>query len=274
MKKIVNTLLLAVVVAVMIVVSYWVGKQAYSWMPPEATAEAQRVDELFSFLVSVAAFIFLGVVGTIIYSIIFYRSPRGDYSEGHPARSDWKIETLWIVVPTILVLWIAFQSYNIYEQLNIQGLTPIVLHIPAVAPASATTKPSVSNDNMQPVVAEIGVLARQWAWSFRYPNNLTSTELHLPVNQRVRLVLNSKDVLHGFYVPEFRIKQDIIPNRAITFIFTPLRTGKYQLRDSQFSGRDFALMTADVYVESLEAYNQWLTLRGIQNSTFKMDYDK
>jgi cytochrome c oxidase subunit 2 len=82
--------------------------------------------------------------------------------------------------------------------------------------------------------------------------------LHLPVNQSVRLKLQSEDVLHGFYVPEFRVKQDIIPNRTITFVLTPLRVGKYRLRDSQFSGTYFSLMEADVYVESPEAYNQWL----------------
>lgn len=69
--------------------------------------------------------------------------------------------------------------------------------------------------------------------------------------------MQSEDVLHGFYVPEFRVKQDIIPNRTITMVFTPLRSGKYRLNDSQFSGTNFALMEADVYVESPEAYNQW-----------------
>jgi cytochrome c oxidase subunit 2 len=66
-------------------------------------------------------------------------------------------------------------------------------------------------------------------------------------------------VLHGFYVPEFRVKQDIIPNRTITFVFTPLREGQYRLRDSQFSGTYFSLMDADVYVESPERYGQWLS---------------
>lgn len=75
----------------------------------------------------------------------------------------------------------------------------------------------------------------------------------------VRLVLQSEDVLHGFYVPEFRIKQDIIPNRTIIFVFKPRRIGKYRLRNSQFSGTNFALMEANVYVEPETIYSQWLT---------------
>ena len=254
-------LLLAVFVAVLLVASRWLGHQAYSWMPAQATAEAQRVDELFSFLVSVGAFIFLGVIGVIAYSILFHRAPTGDYSEGHPARGNWKIEALWTGVPTLLVLWIAAQSYNIYEQINILGLTPLVhLHTPMEEPAYAETV----NNNSKPAAEEIEVIAKQWAWSFRYPNKVTSNELHLPVNQSARLVLRSEDVLHGFYVPEFRIKQDIIPARTITFVFTPTRTGKYLLQDSQFSGTYFALMEADVYIESPAAYHQWLGVAAAQ----------
>lgn len=265
MVRIFNALLLAAFMAAIIVASYWIGQQAYSWMPPQATAEAKQVDNLFSFLVSVGAFIFLGIVGMIAYSLLTCRAPKGDFSHGHPARGDAKLEILWTVTPTLLVLWIAAQSYNIYQQLDILGLTPVVMHMPMAEPAYAATggndgKPTVSNDP-KPVTQQIEVVAKQWAWSFRYPDrNVTSTELHLPVNQSVGLVLKSQDVLHGFYVPEFRIKQDIIPKRTITFVFTPLREGKYRLRDSQFSGTYFALMEADVYVESPHAYNQWLAM--------------
>ncbi|WP_249093277.1 hypothetical protein [Argonema galeatum] len=71
--------------------------------------------------------------------------------------------------------------------------------------------------------------------------------------------MHSEDAIHGFYVPEFRLKQDIIPNRNINLVLTPTLIGKYHLRDSQFSGTDFALMVADVYVDSSEAYSQWLS---------------
>lgn len=250
-------ILIAVYVAVLLVVSRWIGQQAFSWMPPQATAEAQRVDDLFSFLVSIGAFILLGLVGVIVYAIAFHRAPPEDYTEGHPSRGDARLEILWTATPSLLVIWIAFQSFNIYQQLNILGLTEIVhLHTPIEsAPAYAET----ISDVPKPASETIDVFVKQWDWSFRYPNNVTSNQLHLPINRSTRLNLQAQDVIHGFYVPEFRLKQDIIPGRDIDLVLTPIRSGKYRLKDSQFSGTYFALMETDVYVESLDQYNQWLT---------------
>lgn len=254
MLRFIVYLLLAGFVAVLVVASYWIGQQAYSWMPPQATAEAQRVDDLFSFLTSIGAFIFLGLVGMMVYSVLFYRASPEDFSEGHPARSSTKLEILWLVAPTLLVLWIAAQNINIYNQLNILGLKQVVQLPLETAPADA----AAINDNPKPAAEQIEVIAKQWVWSFRYPNNVTSHELHLPVNQRTQLDLQAEDVIHGFYVPAFRLKQDIVPRRKIDLVVTPIRVGKYRLRDSQFSGTDFASMEADVYVESPEAYSRWL----------------
>jgi len=267
MLKILNILLLAGFVAVDIVASYWIGQQAYSWLPSQATAEAKRVDDLFSFLVTIGAFIFLGIVSFIGYSILTCRAPKGDFSDARPDRGNPLLEVLWTGIPVLLVLWIALQSYNIYQQIDIQGLTPVVhLHLPMDAePANAATvggndsKPETVGNQNRPVAEEIEVVAKQWSWLFRYPQrHVTSTELHMPVNQSVRLALRSEDVLHGFYVPEFRLKQDIIPNRTINFVLTPLKAGKYRLKDSQFSGTYFAVTEADVYVDSPAAYTQWL----------------
>lgn len=260
MSRLFNRILLAVFIAANLIFSRWVGQQAFHWMPAQATAEAQQVDSLFSFLVSIGTFVFVGLTSMILYSVVFFRAPKGDWSHGHPARQDWRLEVAWTVAPLVLVLWLSAQSFKIYQQLNLQGLTPIVhLHLLS-EPANAEVKPTEQNPDQKAAAEEIEVTARQWSWSFRYPgSNVTSTELHLPVNQSVRLRLQSPDVLHSFYVPEFRVKQDIIPNRAITFTFTPLLEGKYVLRDSQFSGTYFSLMEANVIVESFAAYRQWLS---------------
>jgi cytochrome c oxidase subunit 2 len=255
MLTVLEYLLLAFLIAIDVVASRWIGLQAYHWMPYQATAEAQKVDDLFSFLVSVGAFIFLGITGVILYSVLFFRASPQDYSEGHPGRGNWKVEVLWTGVPTVLVIWIALQSASIYDQINILGLTPIVhLHNPLEAPAYAKE----TDNQSKPAAEEIEVIAKQWEWTFRYPNQTVSHELHLPVNESVRLILHSQDVLHGFYIPEFRVKQDIIPARTITFVVTPTRAGRYRLRDSQFSGTYFAVMETDVLVESRTAYHQWM----------------
>ncbi len=260
--------LIAFYIAGLLIFSRWIGQQAFSWMPVQATAEAQRVDDLFSFLVSIGAFILLGLLGVIVYAIIFHRARQKDYSEGHSVRGDARIEFLWTAVPTLLVLWIALKGFSIYQQLNILGLQQIVhLHTPLESPAYA----AVAN-KPQPATETIDVFVKQWEWSFHYPNNLISKELHLPVNRSTRLNLYAQDVIHGFYVPAFRLKQDIIPKRDIGIVLTPIRSGKYRLKDSQFSGTYFALMEADVYVEPLDRYNQWLTQTTANQSTQTEDW--
>ena len=130
--------------------------------------------------------------------------------------------------------------------------------------ASAHAAP-MGNDQKD-ATENIEVLARQWSWEFRY-GDVTSTELHLPNNQRIKLALHSEDVLHGLYIPAFRVKQDIIPGQTIDFEFTPIREGKYRLRDSQYSGTYFASMQTDVVVESPDAYQKWLANAAAQIPT-------
>jgi cytochrome c oxidase subunit II len=249
-----NIALLAIFVGAIVLASHALGQQAYNWLPVAATAEAELVGHLFSFLVTLGTIVFLGVMGMLLYSILFYRATKNDPSDAPAIRGNLKLEITWTVIPILLVIWIASYSYNIYQRMSILGSLPLVhLHL-MEAPAYA----EMGSSDMQPT-EQIEVVVKQWSWSFRYPSqNVTSTELHLPVDRRVHLMLQSKDVVHGFYVPNFRIKQDIIPNQTIPLRFTPNRIGKYQLHDSQFSGTYFALMTADVYVDSAETYNQWL----------------
>ncbi|NEU72910.1 cytochrome c oxidase subunit II [Hassallia byssoidea VB512170] len=249
-----NIALLAIFVGAIVLASHALGQQAYNWLPIAATTEAELVGHLFSFLVTLGTIVFLGVMGMLLYSILFYRATNSDTSDAPAIRGNLKLEITWTVIPILLVIWIASYSYNIYQRMSILGSLPLVhLHL-LEAPAYAET----GSSDMQPT-EQIEVVVKQWSWSFRYPSqNVTSTELHLPINRRVHLMLQSKDVVHGFYVPNFRIKQDIIPNQTIPLRFTPNRIGKYQLHDSQFSGTYFALMTADVYVDSPETYNQWL----------------
>ncbi|MCG9891051.1 MAG: cytochrome c oxidase subunit II [Thermosynechococcaceae cyanobacterium MS004] len=247
-------------------ISLWMGQQSYGWFPPQASAESILVDQLFSFLVALGTFIFLGVIGVIVYAVLFQQAGKYDTSDGPPIEGNVPLEIIWTAIPFALVIWIAFYSYQIYDQMSILGPMEHV-HKTGIAMA-APAKDVAPADEGSGAIAPIEVHARQWVWEFRYPDrNVTSTELHLPNNQRVKLVLQSEDVLHGFFVPAFRIKQDIIPGRAIDFEFTPIREGRYRLRDSQYSGTYFAAMQADVVVDSPEAYEQWLTAAAAQPPT-------
>ena len=250
---------LAGLAAANLAISYWMGQQAYSWMPPQASAESVLVDKLFSFMTAVGTFIFIGVVGTLLYSMIFQRAAKYDPTDGPPIEGNLWLEVVWTAVPIMLILWIGTVSYNTYDQMSLLSpFAPPEMQTPATVPGDK--RESVPGDpeptqNLPP----IEVHSRQWAWEFRYPEDgVSSTELHLPVNQRARFKLTSDDVLHGFYVPAFRVKQDIVPGREIGFSFTPIREGRYRLRDSEYSGTYFASNQTNVVVESEEEYQQWL----------------
>lgn len=237
-------------------ISLWVGQQAYSWMPVQASAESVLVDQLFSFMVTIGTFIFLGVSGTLLYSVLFQRADKYDNSDGPPIEGNVPLEVIWTAIPLVLVIWIATYSYQIYAEMGILG--PME-HDHGAMTLAATVEGEANGAAEVMEMTPIEVHARQWAWEFRYPDDqVSSTELHVPVNQRARLVLSSDDVIHGFYVPAFRIKQDVVPGRQINFEFTPIREGRYRLRDSEYSGTYFAANQAYVVVDSAEDYQQWL----------------
>lgn len=306
---------LGAVLIPLLLVSWWMGQQSYGWLPPQASAESLLVDSLFSFMVSIGSFIFLGVAGALGYSVLFQRASKYDTSDGPPIEGNLWAEIIWTAIPFALVVWIATYSFQVYDQMDIlsslghshgavmlnelpqdpaqkssaaQGsaVTPAGPNDPAVGdvelggvtllgpePSSQSIGGLLGNGltgetvakgkaiaETSPPLPPIDVYSRQWAWEFRYDNGVTSTELHLPVNQRVNLRLRSADVIHGFYIPAFRVKQDIVPNEITSFAFTPIREGRYRLRDSLYSGTYFAAMQTDVVVQSQEAYDAWLQL--------------
>lgn len=251
---------LGIVAIGLTLISLWMGQRAYSWFPPQASAESVLIDQLFSFLVTLGTFIFLGVVGTLTYAVLFQRASKYDLSDGPHIEGNAALEIIWTAIPFLLVIWIAGYSYQVYDRISILGPMEHV-HMGMTA-AGGEVLASVPD---QQLVVPIDVYARQWAWEFHYPqSSISSTELHLPNHQRIKLALHSEDVLHGFFVPAFRVKQDIIPGQVIQFEFTPIREGRYRLRDSQYSGTYFAAMQTDVVVESPATYQQWLATTATQ----------
>jgi cytochrome c oxidase subunit 2 len=243
--------------------SVWMAGISHTWFPPVASIEAQLIDNLFAFLVFLGTFIFLGITGVLGYSVLTGLTSRFDTSDGPPIEGNVTLEIVWTAIPLALVVVIAGYSYWIYDQMAVRGPMEIVhMHMPGMETAYAAPLDGTMTGKSQSVEA-IAVNAKQWSWAFHYPNsNITSSELHLPVNQRVHLALHTEDVIHGFYVPAFRLKQDIIPNKTIDFEFTPIREGTYRLSDSQFSGTYFAVMQTNVVVESAEKYSAWLSKTG------------
>jgi cytochrome c oxidase subunit II len=252
--RITKIITISAIAVILAAISIWMGQVSYSWFPPQASAEAILIDNLFSLLTTIGTFIFLGVTLAIIYNVFVNRAGRYDTSDGPPIEGNITLEVVWTAIPLLTVFIIAALSYQTYDQMDLHGPTEIA-HLPQVIESAYADLESAIAEPM----TNVEVDSKQWAWVFRYPEkNITSTELHLPVDRRVHLKMRSQDVLHGFYIPAFRVKQDIIPAKTIDFEFTPIRKGKYRLRDSQYSGTYFAAMQTDVVVESPEDYADWL----------------
>ncbi len=259
---------LSALAAANVAISYWMGQQAYGWLPPQASSEAVLVDKLFSFMTAVGTFIFIGVTGTLLYSVFYQRAAKYDPTDGPPIEGNTTLEIIWTAVPIMLIIWIGTVSFQTYDQMSLlESFAPKVMSTVGTVPGDKTEQvPGEVEPVNQPPPIEVH--SRQWAWEFRYPEaNVSSTELHIPVNQRARFKLTSDDVLHGFFIPAFRVKQDIIPGREIDFSLTPIREGRYRLRDSEYSGTYFAANQTNVVVESEADFQQWLQVAAANQPT-------
>jgi cytochrome c oxidase subunit 2 len=253
-------LLIAVAVALDAWASVAVARMSHRWLPVPASSAAPLVDDLFALESGIGAFIFLGCCGVILWTLLFNRAPKYDLENGDPIEGNLRLEITWTLIPLVLVMAIAWHAIQVNGTLATLGGklrttgghdhgAELVARPEAIAAGSAAAPAPVG---------PIEVLARQWSWEFGYPNGVRSTELHLPVNRQAEFRLISLDVLHGFYIPAFRLKQDLIPGSEISYRLTPTREGRYRLRDSQFSGGYFSTNQTDVVVESEQAYQAWL----------------
>ena len=233
--------------------SFQVSRWAYGWLRVPASTAAPYVDDLFSLEVGIGAFIFIGCVGFIIWSVLFSRAEKYDESDGLPIEGNTKLEITWTVIPFVIVMALAFYSINVNETLATLG--PKQKYDVAInQDPEAVAKLDVRRE-----VGPIEVISRQWSWEFVYPDGVRSSELHLPNDLRANFLLSSEDVIHSFYIPAFRLKQDIIPGSVISYSITPTHEGRFRLRDAMFSGAYFSQNQTDVIVESEEKYNAWLT---------------
>jgi cytochrome c oxidase subunit 2 len=234
-------------------VSVAIAAWSHRWLPVPASSAAPLVDDLFALESGIGAFIFLGCSGVMLWTVLFNRAPKYDLENGDPIEGNLRLEITWTLIPLVLVMAIAWHA------IQVNG---------ALATLGGKLRTSGGHQHGAGLVADassaaaaqgpIEVIARQWSWEFVYPNGVRSTELHLPVNRPAEFNLVSLDVLHGFYIPAFRLKQDLIPGSEIRYRLTPTREGRYRLRDSQFSGGYFASNQTDVVVESEAAYAAWL----------------
>ena len=209
------------------------------WIPLSASEQAERVDPLMWFVVISCGVIFTIVMMFLLYSVWRFKAPEGDEEDGPPIHGNTKLEIAWTVIPTVIVLFGAGYSWVILNDIE------------DVAPAAERL--------------EVNVTAQQFAWTFEYPTEgVTSHELHVPVGKQLDLQLTALDVLHSFWVPEWRIKRDLVPQGSggdevdDTVQVTPDVEGTYNVVCTEYCGAGHATMRALAVVESQEEFDAWI----------------
>ena len=239
--------------------SWAMAQQSYRWLPVQASTAAPYVDNLFALETGIGTFILVGCSAVIAWTLLFNRAPKYDLDDGAPIEGNLTLEIIWTVIPLLLVLAIAWHTIGVNHTLaTLGGKQRLTTGAPLTTGSLplATGSLPITTDSTE--IGPIQVIGRQWSWEFIYPNGVHSSELHLPVDRPIHFRLISMDVLHGFYIPAFRLKQDLIPGSVIDYRLTPSREGRYRLRDSMFSGAYFASNQTDVVVETGADFEAWL----------------
>ncbi|EHA64136.1 cytochrome c oxidase subunit II [Synechococcus sp. WH 8016] len=242
--------IITVAVAINLVISKLMATWSLSWFPPQASSAAPYVDNLFALETGIGSFIFFGCTGFMGWVLLFNRAGKYDESDGAPIEGNTKLEITWTIIPLVTVFLIATYSMNV--NMKLQTLGPKHKYAIGTDPTLLMEADPIAE------VGPIDVIARQWSWEFVYPDGVRSSELHLPIDQRVNFRMISEDVLHSFFVPAFRLKQDIIPGSIISYSLTPTKEGRFRLRDAMFSGAYFSQNQTDVIVETQQDFAEWL----------------
>ena len=251
-------------------ISLWYG-QNHGLLPIAASKEASQVDALFNLMMTIATGLFLLVEGVIIYSVIKFRRKKGDTTDGPPIEGNVPLEIVWTAIPTVIVFILAIYSFEVYNTMG--GLDPMASHDMGPKQQIAMNADGrqvalglgaspESAQNIDPLVVNVNGI--QYAWIFTYPETgVISGELHTVVDRPVKLNINAGDVLHAFWLPEFRIKQDAIPGRDTELTFTPTKIGQYPVICAELCGSYHGGMKTTITVHTAEDYEQW-----VQDNTF------
>ncbi len=254
------TLLLCIGLAI---AGIWVGDNV-NLLPIDASTNAPVYDELFRVLFIIGIILFVGIVGLVVYSLVRFRRRPGELGDGIFIEGNLPLEILWTAVPAIVVLFVGIYSYDIYDRMG--GMQPLqfnghdhhlMVSEERIFGGIGTGAVEASMDQLNAPLP-IEVTAMQFAFLFHYPKgDILSGELHVPTGQPVMMRMESKDVIHAFWVPEFRLKQDIIPGQPTILNFTPTKPGRYPIICAELCGPYHGGMRSTVVVEDPDQFQEW-----------------
>ena len=198
-------------------------------LPLQGTDISVRWDHLYNFLLWLSVFFFVLVVGAMLVFAVKYRTGQPGLKTKY-ITGNHLLEAIWIAIPTVLLMVIFIWGFSVYH-----GMT--------AAPSDAY---------------EIKVIAKQWVWQFQYDNGqTTSADLYVPLNKPVKLIMTSEDVLHSFFVPNFRIKQDVVPGMYTSVWFEARVPGKHQIFCAEYCGTSHSGMLGKVNVLDEQQWKDW-----------------
>ncbi|MEE9252743.1 MAG: cytochrome c oxidase subunit II [Thermodesulfobacteriota bacterium] len=202
-----------------------------NWLPEAASSIAGRVDNVIWFVTIISLVFFVFITALLVVFAIKYRR-RSEDDETPYQVSHHTLEVVWTIIPSILVMVIFVYGFVVFEDLR----TP-------------------PKDAM-----EISVTGKQWLWQFHYDNGKsTLNELFVPEGRPVKLVMTSDDVLHSFFVPEFRVKQDLVPGMYTYLWFKAIKKGEFNIFCAEYCGTNHSGMLGKVKVLSPADFEKWKT---------------
>ena len=254
--------------------SLWYG-QNHGLLPVAASGEAELVDGLFNTMMTIGFGLFLLVAGALVVIAFRFRRKEGDMSDGeHIEGNIPPLEIVWTAIPAVVVLGISLYSFDVYTRmggLDLMNHSMAPTEAPGVQVAYAMGEDGLLADasagmGMMPgedpnAVLSIDVKGLQYAFLFNYPNGILDGELHVPINTPVELNLSAQDVLHAFWLPEFRIKQDMVPGQETKLVFNAIVEGTYPVVCAELCGPYHGGMRTQIIVQSAEDYSAWVDSR-------------
>jgi cytochrome c oxidase subunit 2 len=205
----------------------------FRWNGQEASTAAPKIDQLLDVMIVLSSFVFSLVMVMLFYALWKFKAKPGDESDGEPIHGNTRLEVAWTLIPTIIVLFAGGYSWKVLDEIEEPAKDPLTVQ----------------------------VFSQQFAWSFGYPGKgevWSEGELHVPVDRQVHFKMHAQDVIHSFWVPEWRIKKDNVPGITTTAIVTPDKVGTYQLVCTELCGFGHATMRAEVVVETPAEFRMWV----------------
>jgi cytochrome c oxidase subunit II len=217
-------LVLTVISSVIMLIPEWNGFNG--------SVEADKIDTLLDVMIVLSSFVFSIVMVMLVYSVWKYRAKPGDESDGEPIHGNTRLEIAWTLIPTIIVLFGAGYSWVILDDIEAREADRL----------------------------EVLVTGQQFKWTFEYPEQgVVANELHVPVDRQADFRMTALDVIHSFWVPEWRVKKDLVPGLETSVAATPDAEGTYSLMCTEYCGNGHATMRAFVTVESQQDFDQWVS---------------